>query len=96
MPVALHLVNNFTGLVFVGTKGDAIPSAAPYLMEMPGLTVATVAVLLQAATTFIALSLLMKRAGRQVDGAGSTRPASRYPRLRLIETAEPSHGYCRV
>lgn len=41
MSVALHMVNNFAGLVFVGTKGDAIPSAAPYLIEVPSLPVAT-------------------------------------------------------
>lgn len=51
MSVALHMVNNFTGLVFVGTKGDAIPSA---------------------------------------NGARSTRPAPRYPRLQLSAAAAPS------
>jgi len=64
MSVALHMVNNLTGLVFVGTKGDSTPSAAPYLIEVPSLPVATVVVLLQAVATFIALSLLMKRDGR--------------------------------
>jgi membrane protease YdiL (CAAX protease family) len=63
MSVALHLVNNYTALVFVGATGDARPSAAPYLMHVPSLPVATVAILLQSAAVFIALSLVMKRAG---------------------------------
>ena len=64
MSVALHLVNNFTGLVFVGTQGDALPSAAPYLVQVPSLPVTTVVILLQAVATVIALNFLMKRAGR--------------------------------
>lgn len=64
MSVALHLVNNFTGVVFVGAKGDAIPSAAPYLLEVPSLALGTVVILIQAVVTVIALSFLMKRAGR--------------------------------
>jgi hypothetical protein len=64
MSVALHLANNYTGLVLVGTQGDVLPSAAPYLIEVPSLLVGTVVVLLQAAATVIALSVLMKRAGR--------------------------------
>ena len=64
MPLALHLVNNFTGLVFVGTKGDVLPSAAPYLVQVPSLAVGTAVIVAQAAATFIALSYLLRRTGR--------------------------------
>jgi hypothetical protein len=64
MPVALHLVNNYTILVFVGTKGDVLPSAAPFLIESPSLSVGTAGVLLQAVLTVLALNYLMIRAGR--------------------------------
>jgi len=64
MPLGLHLVNNYTGLVMVGTKGDVLPSAAPFLLGVPGLGIVTVAVLAQAAATFLMLSYLMKRMGR--------------------------------
>lgn len=65
MPVALHLVNNCTSLVFVGTKGDALPSAAPLLIEVPDLTVGTLGVLFQSVVMFLALSVLMNKAGRR-------------------------------
>jgi uncharacterized protein len=64
MSVALHLANNYTSLVFVGTRGDALPSAAPFLVQVPSLPAASLAVLIQSAAIFAALSLLMKRAGR--------------------------------
>ena len=64
MSVALHLVNNYTGLVMVGTKGDVLPSAAPLLVASPNLTVGTIGVLVQSALIAVALHLLMKRAGR--------------------------------
>ncbi len=64
MAVALHLANNYTSLVFVGTKGDALPSAAPFLIEVPGIGVATLVVLVSCAGQFVLLSYLMKRAGR--------------------------------
>jgi membrane protease YdiL (CAAX protease family) len=64
MAVALHLANNYTSLVLVGTKGDALPSAAPLLIEVPSLWVATIVVLVQSVAIFLALSYLMKRAGR--------------------------------
>jgi membrane protease YdiL (CAAX protease family) len=65
MSVALHLVNNYTGLVFLGTKGDVLPSAAPYLVQVPSLPITTVVVLLQSAVTVLALNYLMTRAARQ-------------------------------
>jgi hypothetical protein len=50
--------------VLVGTKGDALPSAAPLLIEVPSLWVATIVVLVQSVAIFLALSYLMKRTGR--------------------------------
>ena len=64
MSVALHLVNNYTGLVLVGTKGDALPSAAPLLIASPSLPAGTLGVLVQSALIAVALQLLMKRSGR--------------------------------
>jgi membrane protease YdiL (CAAX protease family) len=64
MPVGLHLVNNYTGLVLAGTKGDALPSAAPLLIASPSLTVGTIVVLVQSALMALGLHLVMKRAGR--------------------------------
>jgi membrane protease YdiL (CAAX protease family) len=64
MSVALHLVNNYTSLVLVGTKGDALPSAAPLLIEAPNLTVGSIGVLVQSVLIVLILSYLMRRAGR--------------------------------
>jgi membrane protease YdiL (CAAX protease family) len=64
MSVSIHLVNNYTGLVLVGTKGDALRSAAPYVIDVPGLPLATLVVLLQSATMFLALSYIARRSGR--------------------------------
>jgi hypothetical protein len=61
MSVALHLVNNYTGLVMVGTRGDALPSAAPLLIASPNLTVGTIGVLVQSVLIVVALHYLMKR-----------------------------------
>jgi membrane protease YdiL (CAAX protease family) len=64
MSVALHLVNNYTGLVVVGTRGDALPSAAPLLIESPSLAVGSAGVLFQAVLIALVLNYLMRRAGR--------------------------------
>jgi hypothetical protein len=65
MSVSLHLANNYTSLILVGTKGDALRSAAPFLIELPGLTLTTLVVLVQSAAIFLALTFLSKRFGRQ-------------------------------
>jgi membrane protease YdiL (CAAX protease family) len=59
--LALHLSNNWTGLVFVGTKGDVLPSAAPFQIEVPSLTIAIVAVAVQSLLIAVALEYLIKR-----------------------------------
>jgi hypothetical protein len=64
MSVSIHLVNNYTELVFVGTKGDALRSAAPYVIDVPGLTLTTLVVLLQSVTLVLALRYVARRSGR--------------------------------
>ena len=61
MAVALHFVNNYTGLVLVGTRGDVLPSAAPLVIESPSLVTGTLAVFLQSLLIFVVLSYLIKR-----------------------------------
>jgi uncharacterized protein len=61
MSIGLHLANNYTGLIMAGTKGDQLPSAAPFLINVPDLTVGTLVVLTQSILMFLALSYLMKR-----------------------------------
>jgi membrane protease YdiL (CAAX protease family) len=65
MPVSLHLANNYTSLVLVGTKGDALPSAAPFLIDLPGLPLTTLAVFVQSAAIVLALTYLSLRFCRQ-------------------------------
>ncbi|NTU72478.1 MAG: CPBP family intramembrane metalloprotease [Coriobacteriia bacterium] len=64
MATALHLANNYTSLVLVGTKGDALPSAAPFVIGLPGIGVVTLVVFASYAAQFLVLTYLMKRAGR--------------------------------
>jgi uncharacterized protein len=64
MSVALHLVNNYTSLVLIGTKGDSLPSVAPLLIEAPTLAVGSFGVQFQCVLIFLLLSYLMRRAGR--------------------------------
>jgi membrane protease YdiL (CAAX protease family) len=64
MPVSLHLANNYTSLVLVGTKGDALRSAAPFLIELPGLTLTTLAVFIQSAAIVLVITVLAMRLGR--------------------------------
>jgi membrane protease YdiL (CAAX protease family) len=61
MAIGLHLANNFSSLVLVGTVGDALPSAAPLLVEVPGLALTTLVVLGQSLGIFLVLAFLMKR-----------------------------------
>jgi membrane protease YdiL (CAAX protease family) len=64
MSVALHLVNNFSGMVFIGTLGDVLPSAAPYQVQIPSLAITTLVILLQSLATVGILSYILKRAKR--------------------------------
>jgi membrane protease YdiL (CAAX protease family) len=59
--LALHLSNNWTGLVFVGTKGDVLPSAAPFQIAIPSLATGTLVVAVQSLLIAVALEYLIRR-----------------------------------
>ena len=59
--LGLHMVNNYTGLVFAGTKGDVLSAPAPFLIEVHSLILATIVVFVQALSIVIALHFLGKR-----------------------------------
>jgi membrane protease YdiL (CAAX protease family) len=61
MALGLHLSNNYTFLVLIGTKGDVLPSAAPFLVGIPGLAVVTLLTLVQALVVYLILSYLINR-----------------------------------
>jgi len=61
MGLGLHLSNNYSSLVLIGTKGDVLPSAAPFQIEVPGLLVATLIVALQSLVIVFVLNYLIKR-----------------------------------
>lgn len=61
MGLGLNLSNNYTSLVLIGTKGDVLPSAAPFQIEVPSLTIVTLLVAIQSVVTAIILIYLMKR-----------------------------------
>jgi len=58
---ALHLSNNYTSLVAIGTKGDVLPSAAPFQIAVPSLTIITLAVAVQSLAIVLAMHYLLKR-----------------------------------
>jgi len=61
MGLGLHLANNYSGLVLVGTKGDVLPSAAPFQVGVPGLAITIIAVAVQTVVIAVALSYLLRR-----------------------------------
>lgn len=62
MALGLHLANNYSGLVLVGTKGDALPSAAPFQILMPSnLAILILAVAVQTLAIYFVLNYMLKR-----------------------------------
>jgi membrane protease YdiL (CAAX protease family) len=61
MALGLHWSNNYTSLVLMGTKGDVLPSAAPFQIEVSGLAVVTLLVAVQALTIVFLLNYLIKQ-----------------------------------
>jgi membrane protease YdiL (CAAX protease family) len=61
MGLGLHLANNYSGLALVGTKGDVLPSAAPFQVESPGLAVGVAAVAVQTVLIAAVLVYLLRR-----------------------------------
>lgn len=66
MSLGLHLSNNFSNLVLIGTVGDILPTAAPFQVQAPGLTIATVAVAAQTLAMVAVLVLLIRRREQQL------------------------------
>jgi membrane protease YdiL (CAAX protease family) len=67
MSLGLHLSNNFGSLVFVGTKGDVLPSAAPFVAGLPSLTVTTLIIAAHALVVTLLLSNMIKRRDTQPE-----------------------------
>jgi membrane protease YdiL (CAAX protease family) len=61
MSLGLHVSNNFGSLVFVGTKGDVLPSAAPFVAGLPSLTVTTLIIAAHALVVTLILVTMIKR-----------------------------------
>ena len=67
MALGLHLANNYSNVVMIGTIGDVLPSAAPFVVEIPNnLTLITAVVGVQALAVALAMNYLIKKreAGR--------------------------------
>lgn len=63
LSLGLHLSNNLSGLVLVGTAGDVIRTAAPLTIEPPSLMVVTLLIAVQALVTVAVLEWLLRRRG---------------------------------
>ena len=61
MALGLHWGNNYTSLVLIGTKGDVLPSAAPFQIAVPSLAVVTLLMAVQALSIFFVLNSLIKQ-----------------------------------
>lgn len=79
MSLGLHLSNNFSNLVLIGTVGDILPSAAPFQVQAPGLAVTTLAV---AAQTLAVVAVLVPLMRRRAQGRGR-QPESETGQVRL-------------
>lgn len=66
MSLGLHLSNNFGSLVFVGTRGDVLPSAAPWVVGLPSLTVTILIIAAHAlVVTLILITMIKRREAKQ-------------------------------
>jgi hypothetical protein len=66
MSLGLHLINNYSSVVMVGTKGDVLPSAAPFIVVPPNnLALITVVIAVQALAVYLAMNFLIKRRERK-------------------------------
>jgi len=61
MALGLHLSNNYSSLVLIGTKGDVLPSAAPFQIDVPSLPLLTLIIAAQSLVTVMVLRHLIKR-----------------------------------
>lgn len=61
MALGLHFCNNYMSLVLIGTKGDVLPTAAPFQVEITSLAAATLLIALQSVVVAIILAYLIRR-----------------------------------
>lgn len=61
MAAGLHWSNNFTSLVLIGTRGDVLPSVAPFQVDVPSLPTTTMVVAVQAVLIMVELRYLIGR-----------------------------------
>lgn len=61
MSLGLHLSNNWASLVLVGTEGDVLKPAAPFIVATPSLGLAIAVIAIQSAVAVIAVELLLRR-----------------------------------
>ena len=62
MSLGLHLANNFSSVVLIGTIGDVLPTAAPFVVQLPdSLALLTTAVGVQSLAIYFVLNYLIKK-----------------------------------
>ena len=61
MAAGLHWSNNFMTIVLIGTRGDVLPSVAPFQVDIPSLSVATMVVAVQSVLMLVVLRYLIVR-----------------------------------
>ena len=61
MAAGLHWSNNFMTIVLIGTRGDVLPSVAPFQVDIPSLSVATMVVAVQSVLILVVLRYLIGR-----------------------------------
>ena len=70
MSLGLHLAINYSNLILVGTEGDVLPTAAPFQIETPSLTLGTLAIAASSIVTVLVLEYLIKRRAREHTPVG--------------------------
>jgi membrane protease YdiL (CAAX protease family) len=71
MALGLHLANNYSGLALVGTKGDILPTAAPFQVNVPSLPVVSLAVAVQTLIIMVVVNYLLARRQHRYAGLAS-------------------------
>lgn len=66
MAVGLHLSNNWSNVVLVGTKGDVLKPVAPFVAETPDLARITTIIALQTSSNDSRTSCFNKKKRSQV------------------------------
>lgn len=62
MSLGLHLANNYSNAVLLGTKGDILPSGAPFIVDIPNnLPLLTLIIGIQSVTMALVLNYLLSQ-----------------------------------